>query len=249
MEYIKKYQNLYDLNVQSLIREENKNKAGIYMIHNLVNNKRYIGCASTNRINVRFRNHFFHFSGSKLTSAAIQKYGIENFHFYILEYFPGFVKKEDLSTAHIELLKLETKYIEQYKPEYNILQQGTSSLGYRHTEETKRKLRENYSQERKDFIGDLNRGRIFSDQRRRLLSEIATLRNTNKELRDKLSGLASKPVSLYDKNGSLHSNYSGIRAMAKTFNCCNKTINRYIKSGKIFKGIGIIRLDQTGNRD
>jgi len=100
MKYEKKYTNLHLIEVQNQIKIENKQKAGIFMILNKINNYKYIGSAITNRINVQFRNHLIHRTGSKSITYAVNKYGIENFEFYILEYFPGFVKKENLSTAH-----------------------------------------------------------------------------------------------------------------------------------------------------
>jgi len=245
MKYEKLYTDIHLLEVQHKIKDENRHKAGVYMILNKINNKKYIGSASTNKINVRFRNHLFNQTGSKLVSAAVVKYGIENFSFYILEYYPGFVKKENLSAAHIKLLELETSYIQLYKPEYNILQSGSSSLGFKHSEETKLKMKENYSQERKDTIGNLNKGKSFTTERKQFLSKIAKLRNSNQALRLHLSQLSSKPVCLYNLDGTVHSKYPGIRVMAKAFECCNKTINKAIKNQTIFRNIGIIKLDQT----
>lgn len=244
MKYEKKYENIHKQEVQEAIRAENRNKAGIYMILNNVNNNRYVGSAATDRINVRFRNHMIHRTGAKNTAAAVAKYGIENFSFYILEYYPGIVKKENLSTAHVGLLELETKYIKELKPEYNILQEGTSSQGYKHTEETKQKMREGYSQERRDRIGALNRGKEYSAERKRMLSKIATLRNSNQELRERLREKASKPVTLYKEDGSVHSKYTGILEMAKAFKCCSKTINKAIAKGSVFRNIGSIKLDE-----
>ena len=86
------------------------------MIINIKNGKFYIGSAITNRINVRFRNHcIFKTGGSKILNKSIEKYGLENFCFLILEYFAGFVHKEDLKKAHLELLKRETYFINLYK--------------------------------------------------------------------------------------------------------------------------------------
>jgi len=220
---------------QEKVKIDNRQKAGVYLILNRINNKKYIGSAATNRIYVKFRNHFFHGTGSKLTAAAVAKYGIENFDFFILEYFPGFVKKENLNTAHTELLMLEAKFIDLIKPEYNELFDNY-------------KLKDNYSFERREFNGNLTQGETLTAERRQLLSEIATLRNYNFELREKLSKLASKPVILYNENGSIHSKYSGIRSMAKQFNCCNKTINKAIKEQLKFRNIGVIKLDQTKDK-
>lgn len=227
MKYEKIYKNLHLREVQLEVLKDNKFKAGIYMILNKIDNKKYVGSAVTNRIHVRFRNHFFNGTGSKLTAKAVAQYGVENFEFYILEYFPGFVKKENLSSAHLALLQLETNYIQKLKPEYNILQNGGSSLGYKHSEETKTKMKEKFTQERKQ-----------------LLSKLASLRKSNLELKTKLCLLASKPVTIYNKDNSVHSKYRGIGVMAKAFKCCNKTINRAIKNQTVFRNIGIIKFDQ-----
>ncbi len=244
IKYIKKYENVHTKEVQAIIKEENKNKAGIYMIYNEVNKKKYVGSAAMNRLNVRFRNHLIHRTGSKRTAAAVAEYGIESFSFYILEYFSGVVKKENLSAKHVELLELETKYIRELSPEYNILQEGVSSKGYKHTEE---KMKKNYSQERRERVGNINRGKVLSAEEKEYLSKIAKLRNSNMELRKRLSALSSKPVTLYKEDGTEHSKYPGIRLMAKAFRCCNKTINKAIRDGSVFKNIGKIKLDGKAN--
>lgn len=247
MKYEKKYENLHTVETQTAIRDDNRQKAGVYMIQNNVNGKKYVGSASTNRINTRFRNHFIHGHGSKNTNAAIAKYGIENFTFYILEYYPGFVQKENLSQPHLALMEMETKHITEQKPEYNILQIAGSSLGFKHTEETKKKMKEGYTEERREKVRAAQLGMKHSAERRQMASEIAKLRNANQELRAKLSAKASKPVTLYSKDGSVHSKYSGLRAMAKEWKCCNKTINQAIAKGSTFKNIGIIKLDEKQN--
>lgn len=223
MKYVKKYENLHTVETQMAIRDDNRQKAGIYMIQNNVNGKKYVGGASTNRINTRFRNHFIHGHGTKNTNAAIAKYGIENFTFYILEYFPGLVLKENLSQPYLALMEMETKHIKEQKPEYNILQVAGSSLGYKHTEETKKKIRAGIT---------------------KMAEEITRLRKENEELR---AAKTSKPVTLYNKDGSVHSKYSGIRVMAKEWKCCSKTINQAIAQGSTFKKIGIIKLDEKQN--
>ena len=122
--FIKKYSDLHLTETQLKILHENKFKSGIYMIYNNINGKFYIGCAITNRINVRFRNNCIHGTGSSLLYKSIKKYGLENFHFYILEYYPGFIHKENLKKAHLDLLSIETKYINLLNPKYNILEIG-----------------------------------------------------------------------------------------------------------------------------
>ena len=156
------------------IIKDNKQKSGVYLVLNNINGNCYIGSAATNRINVRFRNHCVHQkSTSKPLYRAINKYGIENFSFHILEYFPGFVHKENLKQNHVKLLQLETKYIKQLEPVYNVLVIAGSSLGYKHTEETRLKMKMSYSQERKDFIANLNKGKQISQAVKAIMSQKA----------------------------------------------------------------------------
>ena len=88
------YENLELLSTQLKIKEENRNKSGIYLIENKINNKIYIGSAIANHINVRFRNHCIHGTGNIMLKRSINKYGLENFRFIILEYHSGFVHEK-----------------------------------------------------------------------------------------------------------------------------------------------------------
>ena len=153
---VKLYKNLHLVDTQLQIKEDNRNKSAIYCIFNIVNGKKYIGSASTNRINTRFRNHCIHGTGSNLLKKAIDKYGLHNFYFIILEYYPGLVLKENLKKAHLGLLKLENHYLSFLSPEYNLLTDATSSTGFKHSDYTKLNMKEKYSDERKAFIGQLN---------------------------------------------------------------------------------------------
>lgn len=240
-EYKRIYKDLHLVENQLLIRNENKHKSGIYLIYNKINKKYYIGSAITNRINYRFRNHCIHGTGSKLINRSINKYGLNNFYFFILEYFPGFVKKENLNKSHLALLERETFYIQKLKPLYNRLTLGTPSLGFKLSDEVTKKMRLNYSQESKDFCKNLNYGKTWVNERILLFSKISKLRNENKELRSLLSANLGFSLILYNKDLSIHSEYLSIKQMASIFNCCRKTISKAIKDQTIFKDIGLIK--------
>jgi group I intron endonuclease len=242
---IKIYENLTSTTAQLLVREENKHKAGIYMVINLINGKFYIGSAITNRINVRFRNHCIHRTGSTLLNKAINKYGLENFAFLILEYFPHLVHKENLKSQHVVLLSLETEYLNKYNPQYNILSNAFSSFGYIHSKETIDKIKANYSEARKIRIGALNKNKKLSDVNalesgKKKLSEKAFIRYLDENLRKKAGEKNSKPVILYNLDGSTPSEFSGVRVMAKAFHCSRKAVSQAIKFNKVFKGVGYI---------
>lgn len=190
------------------------------MIENVQSGERYIGSAITNRIYVRFRNHLIHRTGSRTTAAAVVKYGLENFKFYILEYYTGLALKENLNQSHLELLNLETKYIKEYYPEYNVSQIATSKPSKLQAAQKKLEQQEKY------------------------IKKIAELRQTIEELQAELYAFraqTSKPVTLYNQDGSVHSNYASISEMAKAFNCCNKTITQVISQGKQFRSFGRVK--------
>jgi hypothetical protein len=65
-----------------------------------------------------------------LINKALLKYGYSNFSLEILEY-----------CEILDILLREQHYLEILKPEYNILTNAANSLGFRHSEETKLKLR------------------------------------------------------------------------------------------------------------
>ena len=74
--------------------------------------------------------------------AALLKYGYENFNLEILEYC-----RAD------ELIVREQYYLDLIKPEYNILTQAYSLLGYKHSPENIAKFKlKKISQEHKDIL-------------------------------------------------------------------------------------------------
>jgi group I intron endonuclease len=122
-----------DLNLKAHILNENKGKAGVYCLTNTLNGKTYIG--SSNNLRRRFYDYF---NINTLIARrhrvtiykALLKYGHSNFTLEILEYC-------DIS----DLLKRETYYIRLLNPSYNILKQGGSLLGFKHSEATLAKMR------------------------------------------------------------------------------------------------------------
>lgn len=245
------YDNLELLDTQQKIREDNRSKAGIYMIYNKITQQFYIGSAISNRINVRFRNHKFHGSGSKITKRAVEKYGINNFKFIILEYYPGIILKENIKKEHLNLLKRESFFIELLNPSYNILNSAVPGPnGYTHSKDTREKMRINYSldsqsprlksAERKILIGNLNRGKSLSLITKSGISKAAQDRESltgisqnvlfryikDPSLRSRISLMNSKPVVLKDLSYVIIKEFKGIRELSRYLNCCHKTVNK-----------------------
>src|SRR5690606_3881632 len=108
--------------------------------------------------------------GSKIVKLAIKKYDIKNFALVplpsrlrtdggiILDLYPNIVTREN----NKELLDLEDKYLKLLLPNYNILTEAGSSFGYKHTEIDRQKMKDMFSDIRREFIRNLNKGKKFS---------------------------------------------------------------------------------------
>lgn len=149
---IKIYNNMLD--DKSLIVSEFNNKSGIYLLHNLVNGKQYVG----SNIDLR-RRLYSYYSPSKLIdnryiSNSILKYGHNYFAVLILE----LVEKSD----HIktDLLSREQCNIDLLKPVLNLNPTAGSSLGFKHSEKTK------------VLLANLRTGKSLSEETKQLLSEL-----------------------------------------------------------------------------
>jgi group I intron endonuclease len=230
------YEDLQKDEVKERIRSETRKKAGIYGIFNLVTGDFYIGSAISNRFYSRFYRHLIKGLGSKPVSNSVKKYGLENFAFVILEYFPVEVTKKN----NQDLMAFETSWIKKCFPSYNILLEAGNSFGYKHTEDSKQKMKDNYSEERKKQIGSINKGKNLSNKVKAQLREKAL--NRTEEVKNKYRMASSKPVTVYKQDGTFYASFPGIRVMAKHFQCDHKTINKAILNNT-FKKQFYVKLD------
>lgn len=118
---------------------------GIYAIENLDNDKIYIGQSVD--IRKRFREHKHHLKQNNHDNIYLQrawnKYGSAKFTFKILE-----VCNEN------ELNGKEIYYISKYRSKsYNLNNGGYGNRGYKHTEETKKKLKETRKLQKEPMLG------------------------------------------------------------------------------------------------
>jgi group I intron endonuclease len=154
-------------------------EAGVYLISNNVNGKCYVG--STVHLDQRRRGHFSRLANNKHINAHLQnaynKYGREAFDFEILETIDIDDNIKD------KLLKREQFWIDNLKPEYNVLLVAGSNLGYHHTEETKKKISESTtgvkkSEEHAKHIREGQSGRVLTEEHKAKLSEAAKHRKS-----------------------------------------------------------------------
>lgn len=135
-----------------------------------------------------------------ILARAMRKYELHNFSLAILEFC-----EKDLITS----IKLEQKWIDHYKPKYNILKIAGSSQGFTHKIETIVKLKELFRKENHPKYGyktssDTKKA-IFIREGIKQFYINNSAGHTKKALKGKLSaqyGIGGKFVYCYDKNNN-----------------------------------------------
>lgn len=222
------FENLDSENIRKQILNETKGLSGIYMIVNKITKDYYIGSAATDRFYARFSNHLIYFRGSKIVKSAVKKYKLNNFALIILELYPNIVTKEN----NKELLDLEDKYLKLLLPNYNILTEAGFSFGYKHTEVDRQKMKDIYTDARREMVGSLNRGKKLSPETIEKMREKALNRSPMFDEIKKKCIAHTRPVVLYNLNGTVYGEYSTILDAANSINCGEKTIRRALKTEK-----------------
>jgi len=149
-----------------LFDKETKNKSGVYAIINKVNNKLYVGSASCfyNRLHA----HYSELINNKHANSYLQnswnEYGEESFYFEIIE-FVDIIENKDL------LIEREQYWLDYYQSYirdkgYNLQPCSKNALGYKHSEETKKKLSKLRSGK-----GNHNYGKVTPPEVREKISE------------------------------------------------------------------------------
>lgn len=163
--------------MNNVLNRKSDSTSGIYKITNKINNKFYIG--STINLYCRYYNHLKDLIKNTHCNEYLQrsfnKYGNDSFTFEIIATCP----KE-------YLLKLEQWFINNLKPNYNICKKAGNSLGYKHSEKTKSKMK-------------LNRIKYFK------------LNKVSDETKFKQSQSRKKPVLKLDMFNNIIEEYSSIK--------------------------------------
>jgi group I intron endonuclease len=225
------YEDLHLQIIKDKIKKDTKDLSGIYLILNKTSLDYYIGSASTDKFYSRFYRHLINFTGNKIVKLAVRKYGLENFAFIIVELFPEKVNKEN----NKNLLDLEDFYLKSLLPNYNILTEAGSSFGYKHTEIDRIKMKANYSDERREAIGKLNKGKTLSEDTKAKMKEKALSRLSRTFTEQALNNMKknSKPIILYNKSdGTVYGEYNSITDAANNIKCNEKTIRRALLTDK-----------------
>jgi hypothetical protein len=140
---------------RNLILSSHKSTTGIYLLHNLVNGKQYVGSAYDLR--KRLATYYFpsRLTDNRYISNSILKYGHDNFSLAILEILGN--KDTHFKT---DILLKEQFYIDLYKPILNLNPRAGSSLGFKHSEESKK------------LIAEFRKGKPLSEETKSRLSDL-----------------------------------------------------------------------------
>lgn len=210
---------------RSSILKEQKDKSGIYCLINNINGHSYIG--SSINLASRMKNYLNNtFLKSRQNAnmpivKALLKYGQSNFTLLIVEY----VEPQVLTVR-------ETYYITSILPYYNVLKQGYSSLGYKHTEETKQ------------LLSELASNRVHSDTTKGLIAKALTgennpFYNKSHSMESKVRMMEAKsayPVYIYDSFKNLLVIFPSVSSLAHLIKSNHPTIVEAIKEQTIFRG-------------
>jgi group I intron endonuclease len=200
---VKRYINLDQSSVLSEILSDNRDKCGVYLLTNNINNKTYVG--SSVNLSKRFLKYFNDNALAKnrmLISFALLKYKRTNFTLHILEY------------CSIEnALTREQFYLDSIKPSYNILKVAGSTLGYTHTETSLLKMN----------------NRTVSDA---TLAKMKARKQTD-ETKDKIRKSLGIPVQITNVHTKEITIYSSKLEAGLDIGVSDQTIGRYIKSEKL----------------
>jgi len=154
---------------------------GIYQIQNQSNGNRYVG--STVNLNKRWAAHLCTLRHRRHDNQHLQrafdKYGEGAFAFCVIEHIDDALR----------LIPREQYYLNILKPEYNMAPTAGSSLGYRHTEEARRKMSELWTAKRRQVRREMLEGKAVSNETRGKMSRAWTAERRQAQ-GDRIRGVA-----------------------------------------------------------
>lgn len=231
---------------KSLIYQENKDKSFVYQWTNKINGKEYLG--STTNAKRRISTYYDLKSledGNMPIYKAILKYGHENFIFDIIEYCQPY-----------EVIQREQYYLDNFDFSYNVLAKADSILGYKHTEETKAKMkgRKNllgykHTPETIERLREIQMAKPHSEQAIQKMREVWTERKRDSlkitetlqtKTRKQIEG---KTVVVRNIKTNISTEFCSISEAAAYLNVTRFTLRTYIKNKKIFS---VIKQDTSG---
>jgi group I intron endonuclease len=248
---------------KDILKDHEVKQGGVYLLFNKLNNHFYVG--STVSIKRRMKNYLnisylnLQQNNNMPITKALLKYNYDSFSLIIIEYLLDSapsrmhcIRNGDESSPitlwwgdDSELKERETYWIKNLKPYYNVLQEGYRSVGYRHSEETKDKLR------------NLALGRLHLESTKLLISQ--ALKGDKNPFYCKKHSLSSKDlistkkshgfIFVYDSLYNFLAVFNSLILLAKTIKANNNTLNLVLNKDRLFRGNWYIRNKLVFNDD
>jgi group I intron endonuclease len=235
----------------------------IYLITNLINNKKYVGQTQQGREKRRWQEHsVFCINENKPLYNAIKKYGSENFDFKVIE---NNIPEEAIDERERYYIKYyNTFYLNNQG--YNMTEGGQGIHGYIHNDETKSRIRESnlttwqrIKEEEPEYYAQLclnrslaNKGKPKSAEHRAKLSIIASTRTgeknpfygkhfseESKEKQRENWRRKCEPIKAFSaKTGQFYKKYYTAMDAVRDLNLQSRANGRIIEICKKQKGVG-----------
>ncbi|AKQ53320.1 GIY-YIG endonuclease (mitochondrion) [Sclerotinia sclerotiorum 1980 UF-70] len=174
-----------------------RGKSGVYLFINNITNDLYVGSSIT--LSKRMTSHFYLANSEKATNIvlarAMRKYELKSFSLGILEI---------CASDTIVCSELEQKWMDYYKPRYNVLKVAGSSSGFRHSVDTINKLKEQFKKESHPKYGTVSSPETINAIAQGIKEFYLTHSHPSKGLKGKLSpqyGIGGKSVFCYNQKG------------------------------------------------
>lgn len=223
-------------------KEMLKNQGSIYSFINTVNSKQYIGSAKY--FYLRLNEHLNNKKSNLNLQRAFNKYGLDKFYWAIYEYF----SYENKRISNKDLTNLETSYIKAFKLNtlYNFNYEVTSTQGYIHTDEAKKKKMIEYY---KDKNNHPMYGKTHSKEILYLISKPGKLNpmcgKSHSEESKKIMAIKKNKylngVGIFDLNDNLIKKFSNNVELANYLGISKVTVGKYLKNKLIYKSVYIFK--------
>lgn len=222
-------------------RDTLKSKGGIYSFINTTNNKQYIGNAKD--LYIRLNEHINNKKSNINLQRAFNKYGLDKFHWIVYEYFSYATK----IISHKDLTTLETNYIKAFNPTslYNFKLESTSMLGYKHTVEAIKKMKDYYKNKNNHPMY----GKNHTEKALSLISKPGILNpmygkthsEKSKSLMAKKRNKHLNGVGIFDLNDNLIQKFDNNVGLANYLGISKVTVGKYMNNKLIYKNVYIFK--------
>jgi group I intron endonuclease len=145
------------------------------------------------------------------------------------------------------VIEREQFWIDKIDPEFNIFRSTGSSLGYKHTEGTKEKMRNSAQGENNLMFGRTGKnsprfGQMHTAEVKALISKIHKGKTISTKTKALISLGKNKKVfvythseELYYKGLIMHKFFNSCSDAAKFFDCSTRNISYYLDKNKLYK--------------